>query len=64
MSVNKDQTEGRVKEAKGVLKEVAGTLLGDEKLEAKGKVQRIVGKAQAKFGDVKQDVKEHSKTGG
>jgi uncharacterized protein YjbJ (UPF0337 family) len=63
MSVNKDQTEGRVKEVKGTVKEVAGKLLGDEKLETKGKVQRIVGEAQAKFGDVKQDVKESLKRG-
>jgi uncharacterized protein YjbJ (UPF0337 family) len=64
MSVNKDQTEGRVKEVKGTIKEVAGQLLGDAKLESKGKVQRIVGEAQAKFGDVKQDVKESVKTAG
>jgi uncharacterized protein YjbJ (UPF0337 family) len=63
MSVNKDQTEGRVKEVKGTVKEVAGKLLGDEKLETKGKVQRIVGEAQAQFGDVKQDVKESLKRG-
>jgi uncharacterized protein YjbJ (UPF0337 family) len=31
--------------------------VGDEAREAKGKVQKILGKAQAKFGDVKQDVK-------
>jgi uncharacterized protein YjbJ (UPF0337 family) len=64
MSVNKDQTEGRVEEVKGTIKEAAGKLLGDAKLETKGKVQRIVVEAQAKFGDVKQDVKESVKTGG
>lgn len=64
MSVNKDQTEGRVKEVKGAVKELAGKVLDDEKLEAKGKVQRIVGEAQAKFGDVKKDVKDFLKTDG
>ena len=58
MSMNKDQVKGRVKEAKGKIKEVAGVLMGNETMEAKGKVQRIVGQAQAKFGDVKQEVKE------
>lgn len=58
MSVNKDQVKGRVKEAKGKFKELAGKLLGNESLEAKGKVQKTLGKAQAKFGDVKQDVKD------
>jgi uncharacterized protein YjbJ (UPF0337 family) len=30
----------------------------DLKLEGKGKVQKILGQAQAKFGDVKQDVND------
>lgn len=58
MTMNKDQVQGRVKEAKGTIKEVAGQLVGNEKLEAKGAAQKIVGKAQAKFGDVKKDVKD------
>jgi uncharacterized protein YjbJ (UPF0337 family) len=58
MSMNKDQVKGRVNEAKGKIKEVAGVLMGNETMEAKGKVQRVVGQAQAKFGDVKKEVKE------
>ena len=61
MSINKDQVKGRVEEAKGKVKEVAGKLTGDETLEIKGKVQKLVGKAQAKFGDVKQDIKDSKK---
>jgi uncharacterized protein YjbJ (UPF0337 family) len=61
MSTNKDQVRGRVKEAKGKIKEVAGRLLGDKTLQAKSKSQNTLGKAQAKFGDVKQRVKESSK---
>jgi uncharacterized protein YjbJ (UPF0337 family) len=61
MSMNKDQVKGRVKEAKGKIKELAGKLVGNESLEAKGKVQKTLGKAQAKFGDVKQDVKDAAK---
>lgn len=57
MSINKDQVKGRVKEAEGTIKEAAGKAVGNEKLQAKGKVQKIVGKAQAAFGDVKQDLK-------
>ena len=63
MSMNKDQSSGRVKEAKGKIREFAGKLVGNEKLEAKGKAQRILGKAQAKFGDVKHNVKKSSKKG-
>jgi uncharacterized protein YjbJ (UPF0337 family) len=57
MTMNKDQVKGRVKEAEGKIKEVAGKLVGNEKMEAKGKVEKVLGRAQAKFGDVKQDVK-------
>jgi uncharacterized protein YjbJ (UPF0337 family) len=62
MSTNKDQVEGRIKEAKGKVKEVAGKLVGNESLEAKGKVQKTLGRAQAKFGDVKQDIKDSKKS--
>jgi uncharacterized protein YjbJ (UPF0337 family) len=61
MGINKDQVEGRVKEAKGTIKEVAGKLVGNESLEVKGKVQKNVGKVQAKFGDVKEDLKDAKK---
>ncbi|MHB8742365.1 MAG: CsbD family protein [Sulfuricaulis sp.] len=49
MGINKDQVKGRVVEAKGNVNEVTGKLVGNEKLEAKGKVQKIVGEAQAKL---------------
>jgi uncharacterized protein YjbJ (UPF0337 family) len=61
MSTNKDQVKGRIKEAEGKVKEVAGKLVGNQKLEAKGKIQKVLGKAQAKFGDVKQDLKTAKK---
>jgi uncharacterized protein YjbJ (UPF0337 family) len=63
MNVNKDQVKGRTSEVEGKIKEVAGKVTGDEKLEVKGKVQGIAGEAQAKFGDVRQDVKDSSKKG-
>ena len=43
MNMNKDQVKGRVEEAKGKVKEVAGKLTGDETLDNKGKVQKLVG---------------------
>ena len=61
MSTNKDQVEGRIKEVKGKIKEAAGKLVGNEKLEDRGKVQKILGEAQAKFGDVKQEIKDVKK---
>lgn len=61
MTMNKDQVDGRAKEAKGTIKEVAGQIVGNEKLEAEGAAQKVVGKAQAKFGDAKQDAKDAKK---
>ena len=61
-TLNKDQIKGRIKEAKGKIKEVAGHMVGNESLEAKGKTQKLMGEAQAKFGDVKKDVKDAAKS--
>jgi len=58
MSMNKDQVKGRVTEAKGRIKELAGKIVGNEKLEAKGSAQKIAGKAEATYGDIKTDVKD------
>src|ERR1700691_1373866 len=57
MDITKDQVKGRLKEAEGKINEVAGKVAGDKKLEVKGKVQTIGGEAQAKLGDVRQEVK-------
>ena len=59
--MNKDQVKGRFEEAKGKAKEVAGRVVGNDKLELKGKTQKSDGKAQAAYGDLKKDVKDASK---
>ena len=56
--MNKDQVKGRIEEAKGKMKEVAGKVTGDKKLEQKGKIQNISGKVQAGIGDLKEDIKD------
>jgi uncharacterized protein YjbJ (UPF0337 family) len=61
MSINKDQVKGRVEEVKGSIKEATGKLVGDATLEAKGNIQKNLGKVQAKVGDVKQDLKDSVK---
>ena len=58
MSINKDQVKGLARQAEGTIKEAAGKLVGNEKLEAKGKLEQIVGKAQVKAGEIKQGVKD------
>ena len=54
--MNKDQTEGRSKQAKGKDREVAGRVIGDGALEEKGRVEKVVGKIQAGYGDLKDDL--------
>jgi uncharacterized protein YjbJ (UPF0337 family) len=61
MSINKDQIKGRVEEVKGSVKEATAKLVGDETLEAKGNIQKNLGKLQAKVGDIKQDLKNSAK---
>lgn len=56
--MNKDQVKGRVTKAKGQIKEAAGKAVGNESMEAEGKIQKVAGKIQAKFGDAKNDIKK------
>jgi uncharacterized protein YjbJ (UPF0337 family) len=58
MNMTKDQVKGRVKHREGTVKEAAGKLIGNEKLQHKGAVQKIVGKAQAAIGDTKEELKD------
>jgi len=46
----KNRAEGAFHEVKGKLKEVAGKLGKDYKLEAQGKGEKIAGKVQGKLG--------------
>jgi uncharacterized protein YjbJ (UPF0337 family) len=57
-TMNKDQVKGRVEQVKGSVKEAAGKVVGNTQLEAEGKVDKAVGKVQAAFGDLKEDVKD------
>jgi uncharacterized protein YjbJ (UPF0337 family) len=55
--MNKNQVEGRLKEAQGTVKEVAGKVVGNKNLEYRGKIDKAVGKVQAGLGDIKEDIK-------
>lgn len=59
--MNKDQVKGRVKEAGGTIKQVTGKIVGNEKLEEKGRIEKIAGKVQAGYGDIKRDIKSDLK---
>jgi uncharacterized protein YjbJ (UPF0337 family) len=55
--MDKDRVEGSIEQAKGKVKEVAGKVAGDSKLEAEGKGQQIAGKVQNAVGGFKDTVK-------
>ena len=50
----RDQAEGAFHEMKGKVKEVAGKLSDNPKLQAEGTVEKLAGKVQEKAGQVKQ----------
>ena len=56
--MNKDQVKGRLEEAKGKVKEVAGKVVGNKRLEAEGDVEQVAGKVQKTYGDMKEQAKK------
>ena len=55
--VDKDRVEGSWEQAKGKVKEVAGKVTGDSKLESEGKADRIKGKVQNAVGGLKDTLR-------
>ena len=53
-SSTKDQAEGKFHKAKGKLKEIAGELSDNPKLEAEGTDEKIAGIVQEKIGQVRK----------
>jgi uncharacterized protein YjbJ (UPF0337 family) len=56
--MNKEQVTGRIDEGSGKVKEVAGKLVGNKKLERKGSIQKNAGKARAGLGDLREEIKK------
>jgi uncharacterized protein YjbJ (UPF0337 family) len=50
----KNQAEGKFHNAKGAIKEVAGKLTDNPKLEAEGIAEQISGKVQEKVGQIEK----------
>jgi uncharacterized protein YjbJ (UPF0337 family) len=55
--VDKDRVAGSAKVVKGRLKEAVGKAVGDAKLEAEGKSDKIEGKVQNAIGGLKDAIK-------
>jgi uncharacterized protein YjbJ (UPF0337 family) len=59
--MDKDRVEGAAKTAGGKMKEVAGRALGDQKMEAEGKMKKTEGKIQNAIGGAKDTIRDASK---
>jgi uncharacterized protein YjbJ (UPF0337 family) len=55
--MDKEHVKGAADKAKGVIKEGAGKLSGDKKLESEGKMDKAKGAAHNVAGDVKDAVR-------
>ena len=56
--MDKDRVDGAGKQIKGAVKDAAGKLTGDRKLQAEGKVDKAVGKVQSEVGKAKDTVRD------
>jgi uncharacterized protein YjbJ (UPF0337 family) len=55
--VDKDRIKGSAEQAKGAVKEAAGKILGDKKLETEGQAEKAVGKVQNAIGGLKDTLR-------
>jgi uncharacterized protein YjbJ (UPF0337 family) len=55
-TVDKDRIKGSAEQAKGAVKETAGKVFGDKKLETEGKTDKAAGKVQNAIGGLKDAV--------
>ena len=59
--MDKDRSAGIGHQVKGSVKEAAGKLTGDKKLEAEGKGEKVGGKVQNAVGGGKDSVRDATK---
>ena len=55
--VDKDRIKGAAEQLKGKVKEGAGKLTGDSKLEAEGKADQVAGKVKNAVGGIKDTLR-------
>ena len=59
VGIDHDRVAGSAKQAMGSVKEGAGSLLGDTKLQAEGRADKMKGKVQNTVGGIKDTLKGH-----
>jgi uncharacterized protein YjbJ (UPF0337 family) len=55
--MDKDRIKGSAEQAKGAIKEIAGKVTGDAKLESEGKADKAAGKVQNAVGGLKDTLR-------
>jgi uncharacterized protein YjbJ (UPF0337 family) len=55
--MDKDRIKGSAQQAKGTVKEIAGKVTGDAKLESEGKADKVAGKVQNAIGGLKDSLR-------
>jgi uncharacterized protein YjbJ (UPF0337 family) len=56
--MDNNRIEGITRQAKGTIKEAAGKITGNDKLQAEGKAEKLAGQAQEKLGQAKDAVNQ------
>lgn len=56
--MDKDRIKGAAEQAKGAVKEAAGKLVGNDRLEAEGKFDKAKGQVQSTIGKAKDEVRK------
>jgi uncharacterized protein YjbJ (UPF0337 family) len=56
--MDSDRVKGAAHQAKGAVKEAAGKLTGDKKIEAEGAAEKSAGKVQNAVGGLKDSARE------
>jgi uncharacterized protein YjbJ (UPF0337 family) len=56
--MHKDEMKGAAKDAKGSIKQAAGKVTGNERLQAEGASERVAGKVQKGVGNLKDAARD------
>ena len=59
--MDKDRIKGAADQAKGAAKDATGKILGDQKLQAEGKMDKLKGKTESAVGGAKDALRDMEK---
>jgi len=59
--MDREHVKGAADKVKGAIKDTAGKMMGDKKMQAEGKFDKAKGEAHNVAGDVKDSVRDASK---